>query len=124
MPRIGLKENAPAVIASLALPLLCVGLTACGSSSGGSPANASTPAAASAAAATTSSAAHKALNDPVRRRAAMQVTKCMHRNGVDVPEPGPSGYITIRGALANSRQFHAATANCRNVIAAALHDGR
>jgi hypothetical protein len=50
----------------------------------------------------------------------VKVASCLRRNGVDVPEPGPEGYIALKGSTAQSSRFQAAEVKCSNVILEAV----
>lgn len=137
MSRIAFGGRATAALAALGIVLACLGLTACGGSSSapssgtqlkaaaspptGTTAAATAPTTATATTATPSAStgaggASSGAAVARRRRAAVRVVSCMRRNGVDVPEPGPEGYIALKGSTARSSGFQAAEAKCSHVI--------
>jgi hypothetical protein len=127
MPYIKIRGRAAAAITPLVTSLACLALAACGSSSGGSSTGSQTAKATVAAATSTSAPPASTTTEQTspaavhrRRLVAVQVAKCMRRNGVDVPEPGPKGFIRINSAVAGNAQFHAAVTKCDRLLVGAL----
>lgn len=124
------KSSGVAAIALLAISLACLGLAACGGSSGGSSSSSSTASTAAAAAATGTTSASTpppstttteeggppTATDRRRRVVALKVVKCMRNYGVNVPEPGPKGYIAVGGSIAGTPQFKTAVAQCQTLL--------
>lgn len=116
-------------IVSLSIvPLVCLGLTACGGSSGTSSSSAANAAAtgaktapsASASSATTpgnttpsstatsSRAADRASEIALIRR----LVGCMRSKGIDLPEPDASGHVDTKGFNQNGARWRAAVNGC------------
>jgi hypothetical protein len=126
MPHIEIRSSAVAAVASLVVSLACLGLAACGSSSGGSPGSQTGSAATTAPPGTTASrtpppsTSTPATTAPTesataiaqRRKLALRVASCMRSKGIKVPEPSATGYIKVGAALAGSSSFRASTAQC------------
>jgi hypothetical protein len=125
-----IKNRAAIAVVPLIVSLSGLGLTACGGSSG----DASTHSHTGSAAATTTAGATATstpssnttaestpLNAAAKRRLAIatRVASCMRRNGVNVAEPSPEGYISINGGIANTPRFKVAAAKCGSLLAEA-----
>jgi hypothetical protein len=120
-----------AVTAPLVVALACLGLAACGSSSGGHVANSQTGNAAAPIATGTPTTAPTPANAPssstatesttpaankLRRQDALRMVRCMLNNGIKLPPPGREGYIHVNGSAAGSAKFKAALTKCRPVL--------
>lgn len=125
-----IKNRAAIAVVPLIVSLSGLVLAACGGTSGDASTHshtgnaAATTTAGATATSTPSSnttAASTPLNAADKRRLAIatRVTSCMRRNGVNVAEPSPEGYISINGHIADTPQFKVAAAKCRPHLAEA-----
>ncbi len=141
MPRIAIPKHRRATIALLVVPLACLGLGACGSSSGGSSSSASTPASthttaeapattatttppasttptATTPASTTPTSTTSTTEEPTIRTAKefSEVYECLRHNGIPIP---PLKSVKSIGKLkvdTNTPQYKAALATCRTKV--------
>jgi hypothetical protein len=132
MPRIATTKHRRATIALLVVPLACLGLGACGSSSGGSSSSASTPASthttaeapasttptATTPASTTPTSTTSTTEEPTIRTAKefSEVYECLRHNGIPIP---PLKSVKSIGKLkvdTHTPQYQAALATCRTKV--------
>jgi hypothetical protein len=70
------------------------------------------------------SAARSAASQARLRAAFASLTRCMRKNGIDVPEPGVKRTHASKPIDTKTPQFKTAFASCRNLLTAALRSAR
>ncbi len=147
MPHTTIRNGRAPAIALLLVPFACVGVMACGSSS--SESTSSSPTTTAAAARTTagttgtgatasgvattgttttssptaesasSSEAARAARHASYRRIAVSYVHCMHRKGINLPQPNAENEINPKGIDTNSQRYKTANSRCVKLVLAA-----
>jgi hypothetical protein len=121
-PRFYARRRGLAVLTSLLMSLGCLGLAACGSTSGGSSSANSTSASTTTDATSTKTSTEASgtgtstksapATSPRELATIRALASCLRRHGIQLPEPDASGRVNTEGVNQSSPRYRAALTAC------------